>query len=512
MTVLATVPRVPILRTGHYDLQSGPVDFSLEHLHAAVAAWQNDPAVLAPRIRAETPMQGHLDGDGIAVEAAGGLGGPALGYCENLTVEGNTLYADLRVPEELAANLEWAYPSRSIEGLFGYTTATGQTHDFLATGLLLLGTSWPGVTTLPDIHELEAEFAQAVAEDETLVAAAGFAAPQPIVNVPDKAMVLARVGATGAPPKPARDQLATAGLNVSDLRQRWYGAEAAGELDGLPESYDYFNWYVTEVRADDGGQLYVLVLDESDGTSWRFDVDSINATEVSFSAPVPGSLDWRPATAAASGPRVARPALARWTSRADSRVRTATAETPQQEDNPMDDAQRRALALSLGLSEDATEADIHAHAAERATATPEPTGVAETPEPEAEVAETPEAELAVASGRTTEVDAAALAQLREDAQMGVAARQAQIKAERDSLISAALSDGRNDPASADEWRADLDKHPEATASALARLPKGTYPGAQARAGVAPQAGDRPGSLQRVVASIRGNTRDKDKVA
>jgi hypothetical protein len=502
---LTTIPRVPICRTGHYELASGSVDFTAEHFAAAVTAFENDPAILAPRIRVQLEDQAHLDHEGITVEASGGQGGPALGWADGLATDGVTLYADLHLPTEVADVMEWAFPARSIEGLFGWTTATGHTHDFVATGLLLLGTDWPGVTTLPDFRELESEFA-------TEVLAAGAADTPVMVIPPREAAVAARVGATPRSGQPMGDRIAQAGLSVFDLRARWYGAEEAGELVDLPGSYDFWTWYVSEVRADDDGTLYVVVYDESSGDQWRFDVTAIDGTNVTFGTPQPGALDWRGATAAAMSTaaewaRTPRPALARWRTRGESRSAFASAPTPtppQEDDRPMNDALRRTLATRHGLDpETATEDQVEA--AVMAAETPPP----ETP-PEGEP-DPPEGDQpAEDNERVAVVDRAQFEDLQVAAARGVAADEARLRVERDQFINACLNEGRISPASAgmtrnadgslpDGWRADLDRDPEGTARALARLEPGKYPGAARATGTTTT--NRQGQMARARASF-----------
>lgn len=505
---------MPILRTGHYDLQSGPVDFSMEDLHAAVSAFEHDPAVLAPRLRLEGYGQAHLNGDGIAVEAAGGTGGPSVGWCDGLAVEGNTLYADWHVPAEIAANMDWAYPSRSIEGIHGYTTATGQTHAFMLTGCLLLGTSWPGVTTLPDFAEVQAEFQAEVAAGNIVTASFATATGDEAKPL-DKAEQVARLSVTARAPKPARERLTQAGMNVSDIRMRWYGAEEHGDLD-LPESYDYFSWYVTEVRADDDGSLYALVIDEATGQFWRFDVASIDGAEVSFAAPAEVMFEVIPVTAQAARPR---PALARFNERPTP---TSAASTTHQEDDPMTDAQRRALATSLGLDpETATVEHIDTKIADPTAQT----GVEVVLEPEATDGTAPvadaEAELVAASGRTTTISRDKLAELERDAAAGAAARASQIEAERTATVKAALDARKITPAEAglarnddgswvDGWRKDMDEAPEVTARALTRLASGKLPASRASS-VAPQVdgADKANSENRALAAMGLPTTKKE---
>lgn len=513
---LTTIPRVPIAQTGHYDLESGSVDFSSEHFTAAVQAFESDPAVLAPRIRVQLEDQAHLDANGIVVEASGGQGGPALGWVDGLEFDGVRLYGDLHVPTEVAACMTACFPNRSIEGLFGWTTATGHTHDFVATGLLLLGTDWPGVTTLPDFRELEAEF-------QADVLAAGAADTPVMVVPPPQATVMAATGATPRAGQPMLDRVAQAGLSVFDLRQRWYGAEEAGDLADLPESYDFWTWYVSEVRADDDGTLYVVVYDDSNGDQWRFDVTSISGTDVAFGTPQPGALDWRGATAASlsSAPAWAatpRPALARWRTRDESRTASASINN-QEDDRPMNDALRRVLASRHGLDPEtatAEEVEAAALAADTPEETPEGASPETTPtgETEGEPQGSPEANGAVpaaaSNGRTAEVDTDRLGRLEEAA--------ARLEREdRDKAVRAAIEDGRITVASAgltpnadgsypDGWRADFDKDPEATARALARLEPGKYPGTARATGVT--SGGGGAGATKVITSIRGRGRDQ----
>jgi hypothetical protein len=514
---IVTLPRVPVLRTGHYDLESGEADFAIEHLTAAADALANDPAVLPLRIRLELEDgQGHLDADGIVSEANGVQGGPAVGWGDNYAVAGNTLYADLHVPSIVAESMEWAFPARSIEGLWGYTTATGHQHDFIATGLLLLGQSWPGVTTLPDFAEVQAEFAADVAEGAIEVPSYATATGR----VPEAAAVVARVGASGRPPRSARQELATAGLNVADLRMRWLAAEANGELEGLPDSYDYWSWYPVETRARDDGTLAVYVMDEDTGSEWEFVVESVADGQVRFSEPVE-VVRPDPVPLAAAGVRP-RPPLARYASRAEGRAGAASSPPTthhQEDERPMTDAQRRALASRLGLDpETATEEDIYAAAETQPQDPPETPPEGDPPEgdpPEGD--EAPEGEPAGVAARTATISRERLAELERQAAAGAAAEDARTHVNRDRLVLAALADGRILPNEAglgalDEntglyaigesgWRRDLEDAPEVTARALARLETGKYPGARARQGQAASV-TAASRAEAVIASIR----------
>jgi ATP-dependent protease ClpP protease subunit len=69
------------------------------------------------------------------------------------------------------------------------------------------------------------------------------------------------------------------------------------------------------------------------------------------------------------------------------------------------------------------------------------------------------------------MDAAALAELRENAALGAQARREQESTRRDGIIAAALADGRIAAASKDGWRAQLDKDEDGIKSILASMPK-----------------------------------------
>lgn len=506
---MTVVPDVPVLRTGHFALESGPADFAIEHLTAAVEALNNDPAVLPMRVRIELQDpsggdgQGH-DLDAIGAEAGGALVNPCVGWGDNYRVAGNTMFADLHVPAVVAEGMEWAWPSRSIEGVHNWTTATGHTHDFVATGLLLLGPSWPGVTTLPDWSEVQSEFAADVAAGTIDAPSYAVAQAEPVLA---RAAVCARVAVAGRAPGPARANLRAAGLNVGDLMGRWYAAEGADELAGLPDSYSYWAWYCTEVRALDDGTLAVFVLDEDTGQEWQFAVTSVTGGQVTFAEPVE-VVRPDPIPVAAAGARP-RPALARFNSRAESRAASSPSHIPTQEDDqPMNDALRRLLAERHGLDAETATAD-EVTAAEIAAANPT-TPIPEGGEPEGEGApeNAPEAEPVAA--RTTTISRDVLDTLQRDAAEGVAARAEQIAGQRTTLVTAAVADGRITPAEAgltraadgswpDGWRRDMDDAPEVTARALARLEAGKYPGATGAKAVT-ATGGRPNSLNRALAA------------
>lgn len=114
-------------------------------------------AELAGEIRAPLKI-GHSAGQRLA--RASGLADdehPALGWVENVRVQGDKLVADLRaVPRKLAALIRaGAFRTRSVEFRPAYTSQkTGRQYGRVLTGLALLGAQAPAVKTLDDIVAL----------------------------------------------------------------------------------------------------------------------------------------------------------------------------------------------------------------------------------------------------------------------------------------------------------------------------------------------------------------------
>lgn len=140
---LRTIPGVELIRCGVWDLSTGPWTVTPDDLVAAVAAHR------AGVLRKPVVKIGHLD------ERFDGE--PALGYVDNLRIVdgGQTLLGDLvGVPALLADVAASAYPDRSVEGIQGFTDATGQTYSFVLSGLALLGATAPGVSTLRSLADV----------------------------------------------------------------------------------------------------------------------------------------------------------------------------------------------------------------------------------------------------------------------------------------------------------------------------------------------------------------------
>ena len=143
MVNLVTVKDRELIKTGKYQLSTGEFEATPELIKAAIEAHE------AGILRKPVVRLGHND--------PRFSGDPAVGWVDNVRAseDGSTLYGDLvGVPEWLADVMPSAYPSVSIEGLYDYTDAKGDTHDFVLTGLALLGVTPPGIDSLQSVQDV----------------------------------------------------------------------------------------------------------------------------------------------------------------------------------------------------------------------------------------------------------------------------------------------------------------------------------------------------------------------
>lgn len=139
---------VELIRTGRWNISTGPWDASRDDLAAAVAA-MSCPAVRKPVLKI-----GHTDDR----FTPAGDGEPAIGWVDNLrlTDGGHTLVGDyVGVPAWLDSIMASAYPDRSVEGTYRHRCQLGHTHPFVLTGVALLGVTPPGVGTLTPLNSLD---------------------------------------------------------------------------------------------------------------------------------------------------------------------------------------------------------------------------------------------------------------------------------------------------------------------------------------------------------------------
>jgi hypothetical protein len=444
MTELVTIPGVPILRVGMgYPLASGKKTFTEEDIAAAANAYATDPAVKAPRIKIDAVAKAM----GLDPEAHGGE--PAFGWFDNLRVsaDGQELIADAHTPDWVAAAMEWAYPSLSVEGPPpGWTSPTGRTHELVITAVALLGTDWPGCTTLDDFRELLAK-GPALAEE------------------PAEVMV-------------ARMDPVRASLDSDIVVRRFLEAIETGTValpDGVRSAYDL---WPRSLRFDDSGSPYLKVTDEASGRLFRCDV-SVSGNEATFSD-LAEIVEQDVPIAAAAKPSAP---VASWSTREAFRL---AASTPRQEDSSMTDEQRRAFARALGLPEDTTEARLHEVAAERAATTPadpnaptapDPSAPDQPPPPEQPTTPvtppsdpsrpsepTPPAQPAqpTAPEGLRLVDESTLADIQRQAAEGAAVAARMRVQDRDQTIRAAIGEGRFSPARREHWERAWDRDPDGT--------------------------------------------------
>jgi hypothetical protein len=411
---LVTKEGIPLVRVGSYDLSSGPRVFTEEDLMAAADALANDPAIKPPRVKIDS------------VEKALGLdpvahgGEPAFGWFDGLRVidNGQTLVGDFHGPKAVADAMEWAYLNLSIEGPPpGWTSATGRSYGLVISAVALLGVHWPGVSTLDDFTEFLAEGPKIERTE----------APE---------MVLATLGVT-------------ASLDQDLVARRLIAAIDTGGIE-VPEGVAPYSLWLRSLRFDDNGEPYAKVTDEDSGRLYRVDF-KVSGSEVTFGEFVEVVEQDVPVTAG----MVRRAPVAVWASRDESRAVMAS----RGGDVGMTDEQRRALAAGYGLDpETATEADIMAAAtaaAEARAADPPPEP---TPEPEPE----PVPVAASLPAGVSAIDTEELAAIRRDREALAELRAERAQAQRDSVIAAALAEGRFAPSRREHYERAWQADPEGT--------------------------------------------------
>lgn len=271
-----------------------------------------------------------------------------------------------------------------------------------------------------------------------------------------------------APAEPAR-----ASVDASTIAYR-FNWEWCFDPDNGAEG-DTSWWWARSVRVDPNE----VIADDGEGHLWSVVFTTDGTDAITWSAAQRVAETYTPvsasegAVATAVVQRRRQRALASNLDRPDrgqsARPPAAAESATNEEDRPMTDEQRRTLALSLGLAEDASEADIHQHAAQQAAANPEPEETHEV-EPVEVPAETSELVAAsTASPETVSVDRAQWERTQRDAQAGAAAARAQESSRLDGIADAAVRDGRIAPSSRDSWRASIDpgENPDSATSARA---------------------------------------------
>lgn len=447
---LVTIPNVEICEVGEeWQLASGPLTLTTEHLQAAAEAFHNDPAVHAPRVRF-----GHTTEWPVASE-------PAFGTYQNLRVEndGMTLVGDLTgVPEWFADIAAAAFPNRSMDGWTNATTHTGKTHALVIEAVSFLGVVLPGINTLEDL----AGVWSAEAPEGTQVLAG-------------TAIHATRGGA--AIPKPV-----TAAVGTDDLRKEFYNEFAQG---------DRYWWWIRQTFLDPE----LLIVDDDEGGLWAVEY-SVAGDTVTFSEPeaiftqyvytdsgqVAASAKdedgltpvfvYKNRVTASSGKAqfVVKPG-----SQAAA-VYANVAESRPQDRNKEDESvgkpanastltvERDAIIKRLGLPEDATDEDITTALAAEPDPAPDPAPEDDpAPEPEDDEEDDEEGDDVTATRTVPKAE-------WDDTQRRLAAHDERERkreaSRRDDVVSAAVKKGRIARARAQAWRKKFDADPEGTETLL----------------------------------------------
>jgi hypothetical protein len=427
---------VPILSTGTYQLSTGEFTFTAEDLQAAAAAPATDAAVQYPRIK--------IDGLGESFNPAAHGGEPAFGRVENLTVDGETLYGDFLVPPGLAAVIDWAYPARSIEGAPGSVmgpTATGRTHELVITAVALLGVDLPGVSTLPDLMDVLAEFGGAAEPEQVTVMATIGERPSERADHGPRAQA-------------DRERVIRAGLDQELIRRRFYDStEGNGDTVEIPEGETGWDLWIRSMRFDDDGSAFLVVESMGSGRLYRYGF-TVAVNEATFALTGEVAEQYTPVSAGAGR----RAPVAVWATREQSRAVMASTGG----EVGMTPEQIAALAAGYGLDPDtATEADIMAAAQAAADAR-----AAEADSSETENAPEPiTARSAVPEGAVL-IDADELARLRAGAQTAEQLAAERARADRDTVLRAAMGEGRFAPARREHWERQWEHDPDGTRQLL----------------------------------------------
>jgi hypothetical protein len=451
---LVTVPQVEILEVGEeWETSTGVFDFMPEDLVAAIES-QEDPAVRTPVLKL-----GHTD--------PRFDGQPSLGRLENMSLVNNdmTLVADLvGIPLWLAQIMASAYPRRSIEGGFNYTTKTGNNWSFVLSGLALLGDAYPAINTLEDIQALFGATPPVLlpVEDVDEIAASGaFFRARRLEAMPNW---LKRTNAPGTEVAAAAAVRAQVGLD--DIRRSFYDSLDAGQMW----------WWIREIRVNP----LQLIVDDDEGGLYTVDITVDGSDTVTFGEPTQVKIQYvaagRPQTERQAGQLVA--ASYGTSDEAGGRQRppgddnTPSSPTaivpPTSTDTGGEGMQITPEVLAqLGLPADATEDQVNQALLARLSAQPEggetdpatpadpatqpetpatdpagtPAPAPEAPQPEQPAETQPTTDVTIPEGMAL-VDAATLAELREG---NVAARtlmQERNDRDRDTFIEAAVHAGK----------------------------------------------------------------------
>lgn len=477
-TTLVTVPNVELLEVGeNWETMTGVFSFTQQDLVDAIQS-QDDPAVRTPVVKL-----GHVD--------PRFDGQPAFGRVINLrlTNNGQTLVGDiaglpgwLTTPDDNGnIALSSAFPRRSIEGAFDYSTQTGNKWGFVLTGLALLGDAYPAINTLEDIAAAYGDTPPRlipVEDVEELAASDGsalFRARKMEDTMPNwlrRNQESTEVAAAG-PVKAAQ--------SVDDIRRAYYDSLDAGQMW----------WWVREVRVDP----LELIVDDDQGGLYQVPV-SVTGDTVSFGEPTKVKVEYVAAAqpgqlVAATYRRPDRPAASE-AGYSDDKHSTHDADDHQEDNHggDMPKLTKEALA-ALGLPEDADEDAINAAILQlnpqgsddgeggddeipedlddQGAGADVPNEPAAAPE-----GEQPATQAQVPSGMVL-IDEATLTELREGAVAAGQLMKDREKERRDALLDSAVKAGKFPKARRGHYEKLMAADPSGTAKLIEELAPGVVP-------------------------------------
>lgn len=436
MPALGGWPNVEIAQTGQWDISTGRVTLTADDFANAIAAME------CTAIRKPILKLGHQEAMPSGVTKKRTDGEPAIGYIDNMATadEGHTIVGDYTgMPGWLAAITPSAYPDRSMEASWDFKCQLGHVHPFVITAVSLLGVTPPGIGTLDSL----ADVANLYGIIASVPVSAGFS-----VSIQAKGETM---------PSPQPTQVA-AGVTTEDVRRAYYDSGVA-----------YTTW-IKEMSLD---PLQLITVDEATGEYARVPI-TIGEDGATFGDAIPVAIEYvdAPATAAASrmvyaskdesrqGFKAARVEKELPPAKAIDRVHKASTKDDDKGGTGMDPVKLRE---ALGLAPDASDDDVRtAYAAALPTPTPEPVAAGSP-----RTAPLPEG--------TMMLDASIVRRLQEDAAQGVQAMAEIQKNRRDTVIAAAIADGKFPPARREHYELMWAGDPVGTETHIRSLAAGIIP-------------------------------------
>lgn len=446
---MKTLSHVPIMNTGEYEISTGMTTFSLKHLASAKAAI-GQPGIVAPRL-AIGHKDGRFDGE------------PAFGIFQNMSLEagGHELYADIcGVPDWLAEVSPYAFPNRSVEGRFNFAPIVGaKKHDFVITRVSLLGVVLPGISTLEDL--------------ETALTGT----PEyELLDDPEEMYASAGAVAIFLNGEPMGKQSVAASISVDDVRRAFYTQVSTG---------DHSQWWAGEIQID---PQQVIVNDDESGDTYRIPYAAGSDGKVEFADAV--KVETQYVDIAASSRTAHKPIKAK------KGTVYANAAESRSEGDQMTPEEIRA---SVGLAEDATDAQLKARLAKLNAESPadeDEDGENEDGEEDDETDEVDEETTAASvptnkktvkvakgtkqrvvkaaasasnTGETVTVDKEQFERLTSQVTVLAARHEQDEKGRRLEVVRDAIKAGKIPPARKDHWVAAMNADPEGTEETLKTL-------------------------------------------